>query len=166
MTISIIAAVAKNRVIGMNNSLPWHLPADMRHFRALTMGKPIIMGKKTFESLGKPLPQRLNIVLSDERDYQPAGCVVVHSLEEAIAVAGKSKEVMIGGGASVYKQFMEKADRLYLTVIHQEFEGDAYFPEVDPAHWREVRRVDGKADEKNPYDYSFVVFERTTSVRS
>lgn len=160
MIISIIAAVADNMVIGINNSLPWNLPADMEYFRKTTFGKSIIMGAKTFKSIGKALPGRKNIVLSNDSDYKAEGCVVTGSIEEALKQTEGSEEVMVAGGASVYRQFLPLANRLYLTFIHHNFEGDSFFPEFDRNKWQEVKRIDNKADENNPFDYSFVVFEK------
>ncbi len=160
MIISIIVAVAKNRVIGKRNALPWHLPADLGHFREITTGKPVIMGKNTYNSIGRPLPNRLNIVLSDEKNLKIEGCTVAKSLEEALGYVRRAEEVMIIGGASVYKQFLAVAKRMYLTRVHHDFEGDVYFPEFDENEWREVSREDFGANLKNPYDYSFVTLER------
>ena len=159
--IALIAAMTDDRVIGIENRLPWKLPADMKWFRRHTLGKPIVMGRKTFESFGgKPLPERLNIVITRDRDYRADGAVVVHDIDAALAVAGDAEEVMIIGGASFYEQMLPRADRLYLTFVHADVEGDAWFPEFDRSQWREVYREDHEADEKNPYAYSFVILER------
>ena len=159
--IALIAAMTDDRVIGIDNRLPWKLPADMKWFRRHTLGKPIVMGRKTFESFGgKPLPERLNIVITRDRDYRAEGAVVVHDIDEALAAAGDAEEVMIIGGASFYEQMLPRADRLYLTFVHADVEGDAWFPEFDRSQWREVYREDHEADEKNPYAYSFVILER------
>jgi dihydrofolate reductase len=157
-----ISAVAENRVIGNKNALPWHLPADFKYFKETTLNKTIVMGLNTFNSIGaKPLSSRKNIILNNDPHYvAPEGCFVVHSIDELLEVTKMEPEVMICGGASVYKQFLPLADRLYLTYIHHNFEGDTYFPEVNLAEWKEVKRTDYKADEKNKYDYSFVVLER------
>jgi len=161
MKISLIAAMTDDRVIGIENRLPWKLPADMKWFRQHTLGKPIVMGRKTFESFGaKPLPERMNIVITRDRDYRAEGAVVVHDIDEALAAAGDAEEVMIIGGASFYEQMLPRADRLYLTFVHADVEGDAWFPEFDRCQWREVFREDHEADEKNPYAYSFVILER------
>ena len=160
MIISIIAAVADNMAIGIKNSLPWNMPADMEHFRKATTGKPIIMGTRTFESIGRALPGRKNIVLSSDPNYKAEGCAVAGSIEEALKEAEGSEEVMIAGGASVYKQFLPLANRLYLTFIHHNFEGDSFFPKFDRKEWQEIERIDNKADEKNAFDYSFIVFEK------
>lgn len=160
MIISLIWAMADNRVIGIENRLPWKLPADMQWFRKQTMGKPIVMGRKTFESFGaRPLPGRTNIVITHDQAYQTEGAIVVHSIDEALQAAGDAEEVMIIGGASFYAQMLPRADRLYVTLVHSKFEGDACFPEVDFATWREVERHDCGADEKNPYACSFLVYQ-------
>jgi len=162
MIISIISAIAENRVIGNKNYLPWHLPADFMYFRETTLGKPIVMGLNTFKSIGEnPLPGRKNIILNNDSNYiPPEGCFVVHSIDELLQMARNEEEVMICGGASVYRQFLPLANRLYLTFIHYNFEGDTYFPEFDMSDWKEVKRTDHKADDKNKFDYSFVVLER------
>jgi dihydrofolate reductase len=162
MILSMISAVAENRVIGNKNSLPWHMPADFKYFKEATLGKTLIMGLNTFNSIGgKPLPGRKHIILSNDSNFvAPENCVIAHSIEQAIELAKSDQEVMVCGGASVYKQFLPLAQRLYITEIHASPEGDTYFPEVDLAEWKEVKRIDCKADEKNNYDYSFVVLER------
>lgn len=160
MIISIIVAMADNMIIGDKNSLPWNLPADMKYFRKITLGKPIIMGAKTFESIGKALPNRKNIILSHDKNYRAKGCVVVASIEQALEEVEENEEVMIAGGASVYKQFLPLANRLYLTFVHHNFKGDTYFPKFDINQWKEIKRIDNKPDKKNIYSYSFVVLER------
>jgi len=160
MVISIIAALGKNNVIGKNNKLPWHLPADFQHFKDLTMGKPVIMGQRTFESIGKPLPGRKNIILSLDESFAPAGCVIARSLEEALKAAGSAQELMIAGGASVYKQFLSLAHKMYLTLIDEQFEGDAYFPEFDWADWQEVEKIENQPDKENHYKYTFITLVR------
>ena len=163
MTISIIAALSHNRVIGKNNKLPWNLPADLQRFKELTLGKPIIIGQRTFESIGKPLPERTNIVLSQDPNFNPPGCIVVRSIEEALKAVLSFREVMICGGASVYKQFLPLADKMYLTLIEGDFEGDAYFPEFDWADWQEIDRIENQPDQANPYKYIFLTLERKKS---
>ena len=160
MIISIIAGMDQNRLIGQGNRLPWTLPADMKHFRQHTLGKPVLMGRKTFESIGKPLPKRTNIILTNDHDYQATGCIVTHSIEEAMDTASGSKEIMIIGGASIYELFLPRADRLYLTCIHGCFEGDVYFPPFDLTDWHEVKRIDRQPDAKNPHPYSFLFLHR------
>lgn len=162
MKISIIAAMARNRVIGINNQLPWKLPADMKWFRLHTLGKPIVMGRKTFESFGsKPLPDRHNIVITRDKDYLAEGASVVYSIEEAIAIAGDVPELMIIGGASFYEQMLPRTNRMYLTLVDMEPEGDAWFPDYDASQWKEVERHEHQSDEKNHCAYSFVILERT-----
>ena len=160
MQISIIAAMANGRVIGIDNTLPWRLPADLQHFKTMTMGKPILMGRKTYESIGRPLPGRTNVVVSRNDAYQPEGVIKAHSICEAFAQVIAHDEVMIVGGASFYDQMLPFANRLYLTLIHADFEGDAFFPDYDPADWREAARADHPADENNPHPYSFLILER------
>jgi len=128
--ISLIAAMARNRVIGRNNKMPWHLPADLRWFRETTMGNPLIMGRKTFESIGHALPGRKNIVVTRQQGFAPAGCVVAHGLRPAIELCTGADEVFICGGEAVFREAMALADRIYLTIIDKEFDGDAFFPEV------------------------------------
>lgn len=157
-----IAAMADDRVIGINNSLPWKLPNDMKWFRQQTMGKPIVMGRKTFESFGaKPLPGRTNIIITRDQNYKADNCVVVHSIDEAIQAAGDVEEVMIIGGASFYEQMLPRADRLYITLVHCKVDGDAWFPEWDENEWQQAERIDHEADEKNPHAHSFLILERT-----
>lgn len=160
MKISLIVAMDSNGVIGSDNGLPWHLPADLQHFKRTTMGKPILMGRKTWESLGRPLPGRTNIVITHDSGYQAAGCVVVNSIDAALQAAGEQDEVMVIGGAEFYRQVLPRADTLYLTRIHETFSGDTFFPELNEADWREVERSDQAADEKNPHDYSFIRLDR------
>ena len=160
--ISIIAAVADNYAIGKQNKLLWHLPADLKYFKNLTSGHTVIMGKRTFESLPNgPLPNRKNIVLRTIlSDGVVKGYFEAYSLEDALELAGNEEEVFIIGGGTVYKHLMDKADSMYITWVHAEFEADAYFPEIDFTQWEEVSRQDCKADEKNPFDYSFVEYRR------
>ena len=157
--ISIIVAVGKNNVIGSDGKLPWHMPADLKRFKELTTGKPVIMGRKTYESIGKPLPNRTNIILTRSADYEAGGCIVVNSLDEALEATEGEKEAMIIGGASIYAQFLPKARRIYMTQIDALIEGDVYFPAV--SGWREVNIEHHKKDDKNPHDYTFVIFERS-----
>lgn len=160
MIISIIAAMDIKGVIGLEGVLPWHLSADLKRFKAMTMGKPLIMGRKTYESIGRPLPGRKNIVLTQSQEFKAEGCTVVHSLEEALLVAGEVDEVMIMGGSGIYDQSLDRANRLYITEVHAEVSGDVYFPEFDIGEWVEIKREDHSADDKNDFDYSFVVMER------
>jgi dihydrofolate reductase len=161
--LSAIAAMAENRVIGKNNQLPWHLPADLQHFKLLTSGHPILMGRKTYQSIGKPLPNRTNIIMTRDPHWQaPAGCVVVTSPEQALqqAAALPAKEIFIIGGAEIYHQLLPITQRIYLTIVHHTFAGDAYFPVLDTTAWQETNRTRHTADEKNAYDYSFLTLER------
>ncbi|TSC74908.1 MAG: dihydrofolate reductase [Parcubacteria group bacterium Gr01-1014_30] len=160
MTISLIAALAKNRVIGKDNKLPWNLPADLKHFRDLTSGKSMIMGQKTFESIGRALPGRANIVLTRDKSFKPKGCVVAYSIDEALKAAGDVEEVMVIGGGNVFSQFLPLAHKMYLTLIDHDFEGDAYFPEFDRADWQETKRVENLPHGENRYRYTFVTLER------
>lgn len=160
MKISVIVAMADNGVIGNQNRLPWHLPADLKHFKATTMGKPIIMGRKTWESIGRPLPGRINIVVTRDPDYVADGCVVVDGIDAALAAAADHDEVMVIGGAEFYRQALPRASTLYLTLVHDSFEGDTFFPELDGREWRERGREDFEPDANNPHAYSFVQLER------
>jgi dihydrofolate reductase len=161
MIISLIWAMDENRLIGVENRLPWKLPADMNWFRRHSLGKPIIMGRKTFDSFGgRPLPERTNIVVTRDKDYRAEGAVVVYSIEEALQAAGDAEEVMIIGGASFYEQLLPRADRLYITVVHGEFEGDAWFPDFDMSEWQEFAREEHAVDEKNEYACTFLCLER------
>lgn len=166
MQISMIAAIDKNRLIGNGPDIPWQLPADLRHFRDMTIGKPVVMGRKTFETLPRPLAKRQNIILTRNHEYKaPEGCIVAHSVEDVIKIAETlseryGAELMICGGAPIYTAFLSHASRLYLTQIHATFEGDVYFPEFDWNEWEEVKRIDCEADEKNPYPYSFLFLEK------
>ena len=160
MRISLIVALARNRVIGRDNQLPWRLSADLQHFKGLTMGKPIVMGRKTYESIGRPLPGRTNIVVTRDSSFSAAGCRVVHSIDEALVAAGGADEVMIMGGENLYSQLLPRADRLYLTEVQAEVSGDAWFPEFDETQWQELERESHRADEKNEFDYDFVVLTR------
>lgn len=162
MIISIIVAVADNWVIGKKNALPWYLPADLKHFKEITMGHHIIMGQKTHESISRALPGRTNIVLSFDKDFKSDGCVVTHSMEEALRIAEKAAEteVFIIGGASVYKQAINLADKIYMTRIHNKVDGDVFFPEIDEKKWKEISREEHVPDDKNPFKYEFLVLEK------
>lgn len=155
-----------NRVIGKDNGLIWHLPNDLKFFKTKTMGKPMIMGRNTFESIGKPLPGRTNIVVTRDTQYKVAGTIVTHSLDQALALArdiatkDNVDEIMIIGGAQIYEQSLKIADRLYLTQVHANLEGDAFFPAFYINEWQEVEREDFKACDKNPLDYSFVILDK------
>ncbi len=152
--------MTRNRIIGRNNELPWHLPADLKHFKALTMGKPMIMGRKTWESLPGLLPGRQHIVVSRNPDYVAQDAILALSLDEAIAAAGDAPEVMIIGGANLYQQALEIANTLYITLIDMEVEGDVSFPPLDKTVWTQSQFEHHSADEKNPHDYSFIIYRR------
>ena len=149
-----------NRLIGNNNQLPWHLPADFLHFKTVTMGKPIIMGRKTYESIGKPLPGRLNIVLSRNPELHFEGVECVSSFDEAVALVPDAEEVMVIGGSTIYEMLLPQVDRLYFTYVDAEFKGDAWFPEFDEQQWLETESMTRESDEKNKYNCRFVTLER------
>ena len=157
MIISLIAAMDENRAIGYNNKLPWSLPSELRYFRETTKGKPVIMGRRTFESIGRPMPERLNIIVTRDRNYKAGDCIVVNNVEDALNAAKGSSEIMVIGGAQIYKEFLPRAHRMYLTLIDAEFEGDAYFPEYDKNEWKIINKED---NEHNGLRYSFVDLER------
>ena len=163
MHISLIAAMDKEQLIGAHNSLPWRLPADMQWFRKQTMGKPIVMGRNTFASIGKALPGRKNIVLSRNRALDLEGCSVIHSLDDLEKAAAGADEVMIIGGSEVYGLALPLADHLYLTTIAASFEGDAWFPSLNETEWHEVFREEHAADETNAWPYCFRILERIAS---
>lgn len=152
--------MSENRVIGFNNKLPWHLPADLKHFRRLTSGHPVIMGRKNYESIGKPLADRVNIVVTRKLDFLAPGCLVTHSLDEAMTSVGNDRDIFIIGGAEIYREAFDRANRIYLTLIHARIEGDTYFPEFDEPPWREVSREHHESDENNPYAFSFITYVR------
>ncbi len=158
--ISIIVAIGNNRVVGKDNKLPWNLPADLAHFKRETLGKPVIMGQRTFESIGRPLPGRTNVILTLDKSFSFPGCIVAYSIDEALDKLKDFEEVMIIGGVSIYKQFLPLADKMYLTLINGDFEGDAFFPEFDWAEWEEKERINNSPDKDNPYPYSFLKLQR------
>jgi dihydrofolate reductase len=160
--ITIIAAIGKNNELGKNNDLIWHLPADLKRFKKVTSGHHILMGRNTFESIGKPLPNRTTIIITRNDNYFKDGCLIASSIEEAIELAKNDDEIFIIGGAQVYKQAIENNSvrKLDITIVHESFDADVFFPEIDKTIWKEVAREDFKADEKNKYDYSFVTYER------
>jgi dihydrofolate reductase len=160
MNLAIIVATDEQGLIGRDNDLPWRLSADLQYFRRITMGKPIIMGRNTHESIGRPLPGRQNIVISSQADYQAQGCDVVHSLDEALALCQDQQEVMVMGGASLYRQTLPLVDTLYLTLVHAQLEGDTWFPDWQTDEWQLVSREDHPADDKNEFDYSFIQYQR------
>ena len=160
MKISLIVAKSRNNVIGNNNQLPWHLPADLKHFKTITMGKPIIMGRKTFDSIGKPLPGRRNIIISRQQNLHIDGCEIFHSIDDALSAVKTEKEVMIIGGANLFLQVLPIAERIYLTVIAADFEGDAFFPGLDYAQWQLISEEKWLPDEKNKYPYCFQTLDK------
>lgn len=158
--VSLIVAMANNRVIGINNTLPWHLPADLKHFKALTMGHHIVMGRKTYESIGKPLPGRTSVVVTRNADYSAPGVIVASSLETAISACGNDAEIFVIGGAELYAQALPLMSTLYITEIQQKMEGDARFPEFDKTEWTEVAREMHSQQEPQPLVYHFVTYRR------
>ncbi len=158
--VTIIAAIAENNALGKNNDLIWHLPADLKRFKKVTTGHYILMGRKTFESIGKPLPNRTSVIISRNDNYFVDGCLVADSLEKALELAEDEEELFIIGGAQIYEHALAQnlVDKLDITMVHHSFEADVFFPEIDTRIWKEVAREDFKADEKNKYDYSFVSF--------
>ena len=160
MKLSLIAAMDKNRLIGKDNALPWHLPADLKHFKKVTMDKPILMGRKTYDSIGRPLPGRKNIVLTRAANTQIEGVTVVNSLDEAIAAVADAEELMVIGGSSIYQLLLPEAERLYLSFVEGEFEGDAWFPEFDEDEWQITDDKTQAPDEKNAHACRFVTYEK------
>ncbi len=160
MKISIIAAMAKNRVIGHRGKMPWHLSEDLKHFRKITWGKPILMGRKTFEAIGRPLPGRQNIIVSRNTQFRAAACTIVTSIEAGMAMA-EGNELMVIGGATLYEALLPRAETLYLTLIDTDFPGDTFFPPWEPSQWLEVARQTCSTDPKGfPYPYSFIQLQR------
>ncbi|HHZ69791.1 MAG TPA: type 3 dihydrofolate reductase [Methylococcaceae bacterium] len=160
MKLSIIVAMANNRVIGCDNQMPWHLSADLKKFKKITMGKPILMGRKTFESIGRPLPGRTNIIISSNNAYSPPGCQVFSSIKSALKAYGNVEEIMVIGGSSIYKTLLPLTDRIYLTQIISTFEGDVFFPEMDESQWREVANLRVIDDKAVSFEYCFKILER------
>ena len=162
--ITIIAAIAKNNALGKDNDLIWHLPADLKRFKKVTSGHHILMGRNTFESIGKPLPNRTTIIITRNKNYFKEGCLIANSIEEAITLVENEDDIFIIGGAQVYKETMQKglADKLDITLVDEEFEADVFFPEIDLNIWEETTREDFKADEKNKFDFSFLSFKKKT----
>lgn len=159
--ISFIVAMDKNRVIGKNNQLPWRLPEDLKFFKRVTMGHPIAMGRKTHESIGRVLPGRENIVITRQKEYRSEDCTVVYSVEDFVQYSEKqSDEIFVIGGAEIFNETFAYADRLYITLIHEEFAGDTYFPEFDVSNWELISCEKGVKDNKNPYDYEFRIYNR------
>ncbi len=164
MTISIIVAIAENRVIGNNNQLLWHLPDDLKRFKKLTTGHPVIMGRNTWFSLPiKPLPRRTNIVITDKKEEKYPGAISVFSIHEALEQIPPGEEAFVMGGGMVYKQFLPLAQKIYLTQVHHSFTGDTYFPEINPDEWIKEEEIFHPADENHPYSFSFIVLNRKNS---
>ena len=159
MTVSIVVAISENHAIGKDNKLLWYLPNDLKHFKEITTGHTVIMGRKTYDSVGKPLPNRRNIIVT-RQNIEITGCEVVSSIEAALALCADEAEVFIVGGAEIYRQAMKLTDIIYLTIVHKEFEGDTYFPEIKADEWKETAREDHEPDIKNALPYSFITFER------
>ena len=160
MSLVIIVAYTKNHMIGRGNAMPWHLPDDLKRFKAMTLGKVLLMGRKTFDSIGKPLPGRETVVLTRDKNWQHPGVRVLHTLDEALDFA-KTREVIMAGGANLYAQLLPFADKLEVTEIDVSLEGDAYFPAVDPLKWQEASRIHHAQDGKHPYAFDFVTYHRT-----
>ena len=158
--VSLIVAMAQNGVIGRDNALPWRLPADLKRFRAFTLGKPILMGRKTFESIGRPLPGRINLVLTRDRSWYAEGVIAVHSVEEALTQAGSSDELVAIGGAEIYRLVLPFARRIYLTHVHADVPGNITFPEFDSTQWADVEYSSQPADDEHAYPLTFVTLER------
>ena len=159
MSLSLIVAMAANRTIGLNNTLPWRIPEDLKRFKALTMGHHLIMGRKTFDSIGKPLPGRTTVVVSRDRNLKLEGCAVVNSLPEAIASCAHDPQIFVVGGADIYAQTMDLADTLYITEIQKDVMGDAAFPEFDKSEWQEVSREIRRQETPEPLEYHFVTYQ-------
>lgn len=162
MNLTIIAAMSANRVIGRNNDLAWHLPDDLKRFKELTKGHHVIMGRKTYESMGKPLPGRTNILVTNQKDYKAPGCIIVHTLKEAIQKAENDSQPYVIGGGKIYEQALPLSDTLELTLIHADVEGDTYFPEVDTKIWQIVAKESHQADEKHEYAFDFLTYQRVS----
>ena len=160
--ITVIAAIATNNALGKDNDLIWHLPADLKRFKKVTTGHYIIMGRNTYESIGKPLPNRTTIIITRNKNYFKEGCLIANSLEQAIEMSKEEANVFIIGGAQIYKETIAKdlAQQLDITMVHKDFEADVYFPEIDFKIWKEVARENFKADEKNKLDYSFISYQK------
>ncbi|MFH1807875.1 MAG: dihydrofolate reductase [Pseudomonadota bacterium] len=162
MRITLIAALDEDNAIGRAGQLPWRLPADLKHFKRSTLGKPVILGRRTYASIGKPLPDRTTIVLTRQADWMAEGCTVVHDVDQALAVARATgaEEVMVAGGAELYRQFLPRAERILLTIVHAHVGGDVRFPDFDSAAWTEIERREREPDDRNAHALSFVTLER------
>lgn len=158
--LSLIVAVGENNEIGKGGRMPWHLPADLKHFKALTLGKPVIMGRKTYEAIGKPLPGRRNMVVSRSPGYRAPGCEVAPSFTDALVVSAGVAEIMVIGGGEIYREALPRAQRIYLTRVHGHFDADTFFPTIDPSEWREIVHEEHTADTRNAHSYSYITLER------
>lgn len=161
MLLTVVVAIAENGVIGTGNQLPWRLPDDLKRFKALTMGKPIVMGRKTYESIGRPLPGRKNIIITRQAEMQIEGCVVVDSIAAALVAAEPADEVILGGGGDLYAQLITRVSTIHLTRVHVTLEGDVYFPALDPRDWQTTVEARHPADERHPYAFTFETLRRT-----
>ena len=160
MKLSFIVAMDKNRGIGLKNELPWSMPADLKHFRLKTTGKPVLMGRKTHDSIGRALPKRPNIIITRDESYASEGCEVYHSIDDALQNLQQYDEVMVIGGANLFAQMLEQADRLYLTIIDHKFKVDTYLPDMNLSAWKIVEKIDNKADAENPHNYCFITYDK------
>ncbi|GIQ67707.1 dihydrofolate reductase [Xylanibacillus composti] len=158
--ITMIFAMGRNRVIGRDNKLPWHLPADLQYFKSVTSGSTVVMGRLTHESIGRPLPNRRNIVITSDRAYQAEGCEIMHDIADIVQYAKAEEELFVIGGAGLFSQLLPYAAKMHITWIDEEFEGDTFLPEWDRSEWKLVSETPGVRDEKNPYHYAFRVYER------
>lgn len=159
-SLSLIVAMARNRTIGVNNTLPWRCPEDLKHFKTLTMGHHMIMGRKTFDSIGKPLPGRTTVVITRNNDLEIEGCIVAHSLQEALVTCAGDEEIFVVGGAELYRQAISLVDTLYVTEIQQDVAGDAHFPQIDKAFWQETSREMRSQETPQPMDFHFVTYRK------
>jgi dihydrofolate reductase (trimethoprim resistance protein) len=164
MKVSLIVAMDKNRVIGKENDIPWRIPYDWEHVKNTTIGHPIILGRKNFESIGRALPDRRNIILTRDKDFNFGGCEIAHSMEEVFELSKDEEEIFIFGGEQIYNMFLPFVEKMYITKIHHEFEGDTFFPEVNYGDWNEVSVEKGIMNPSNPYNYYFHVYERKISL--
>ncbi|WP_100373945.1 dihydrofolate reductase [Bacillus sp. FJAT-45037] len=162
--ISYIVAMDQERAIGKDNDLPWHLPADLAHFKRITMGHTIVMGRKTYESIGRPLPKRRNVILTRDEQYEAEGCDILHQADEVLTLAEKEEEFFIIGGAELFTHFWNQVDRLYVTHIEETFGGDTFFPEIDQSKWKLIHKESGTIDAKNRYPHSFCTYERKSHI--
>lgn len=161
MILSIVVALSENNAIGKDNKLLWHLPADLKYFKKITSGHTVIMGRKTYESIGRPLPNRRNIIITNQKDFKPNGCETAHSLQEAVECCKKEDEVFIIGGGNIYEQALPLCDYLYITKVFTHIkDADTFFPEIDTTQWHEVSRETHEPDDKNIFSYAFIILKR------